>query len=59
MAILIKMDARVLRVFKEYSLKKKMKRQLLAMNDIAFGGGSISEDKYLELRRKLGADQKD
>lgn len=53
------MDARVLRVFKEYSLKKKMKRQLLAMNDIAFGGGSISEDKYLELRRKLGADQKD
>ena len=53
------MDARVLRVLKEYSLKKKMKRQLLAMNDIAFGGGSISEDKYRELRHKLGADQKD
>lgn len=36
-----------------------MRQQLLAMNDVAFDAGRIPEDKYLELRRKLGAPSPD
>lgn len=57
--MLIRMDVKTIRALQKFAMRKRMRQQLLAMNDIAFASGHISEDKYLEMRRKLGAPSPD
>lgn len=57
--MLIRIDVKTIRALQNFATRKRMRQQLLAMNDVAFSAGRIPEDKYLELRRKLGAPSPD